>query len=253
MRGKRLHRRDLEALMQRSFPDDLPADVSAYLDGAFDDIKRKMAEKEGDAPRAGAVGAPSRASRSAPARTWWRPAAALASLALAVFGAGFRAADAASPWAAPFLLWQTRASLQEAIHRTASMEVIVEVSRAGGQPLQGVIRWDAPGPVVVTGGDPDPGAQRELQRLGSRLEPPSLARQLNSAWSIRPPAEGKAILRAAVRPPDGGGELLVEVDGATYLPVRIADAGGEFAADFHWTQRTREATAVLRRPGQAGR
>jgi hypothetical protein len=143
--------------------------------------------------------------------------------------------------------------MQEAIHRAASMEAIVAVHLAGGQSLRGVIRWAAPGPVVVAGGDPDPAAQRALQRLGSRLGPLSLARQLHGAWSIRPPAVGQAVLRVAVRPPDGGGEMLIEVDGTTHLPVRLADTGGEFTVDLQWTQRARETLAVLGQARQANR
>jgi len=253
MRLKWWRGRDLEGMLRRSFPDDLPADIGAYLDGAFDDFRRKMAEEGDEAPRAADAEKPARPHPSTPIRTWWKPVAALASLALAVFGAGFRVADAASSWASPLLLWQTRAGLQRAIHRAASMEASVETRRADGHPVVGVIRWRAPGPADVGDGIADPGARQALETLGARLEPPALARQLNGDWSIRPPAEGQAVLRATVRPPGGGDEILIEVDGATCLPVQVAAAGGEFAANLHWTLRDPGSRTILRQAGPVSR
>jgi len=257
--GRRLADDEVDRLLRDALADDLPPEVEGELRRDARRAWRRAASGPPRAPWHDRLGIPA---------AWMalRPQPALVVAALAMLGAGvvMQAAPLPASVLEPFRGHEASALAAQALGRARAMECAVEVVDGGAHRTTYRVDWRAPGetrvrfeagagpaerllrfpgspPSVLT---PSPGRRDgaaldpALDPVRAYLSPAALGARLASRWRRAPgeaDAQGTEIFH--VTPDTGTTRLIVAIDTATHLPVRLdaADRDGRtHAAVCRW-------------------
>lgn len=211
MKDERIPDSEIDERLRRGFSGDMPPDVESMLGATVRAFRRRSMGAAGDALQS--------------SWTFWRAAAALASLLLTILGATLHSGRGGSLFADSIELWHRQARLVRIVQRAEVMEARVEP--------EGLIRWRG-GAVSI-----EP-RSRSLEELAPQLEPRALARRLEGTWRRK--------LNGAyqVSPRGTGPGIEITVDPETDLPVRITDEQRGYAARLVWVLRPAESVLTFR-------